>query len=1097
MKQPGRPRRSRAAVAAAAVVAGALAAGATGPAAARPAAADATGAQAAGAGLVTLITGDRVAVDDAGEVTGVIRAPGRESIPLRIFESGPGTHVVPADALPLLAGGTLDRRLFDVTELSREQYRARGGLPLIVTYENDRPRALQDTGGTRLDAINGEAFTVPEGEQASLWDTLTEPAGDPRTLTAAPGIESIGLDGIVTKSLAESVPQIGAPEAWEAGHDGTGTTIAVLDTGIDEQHPDLVGQVVAEENFSDAPDAEDRDGHGTHVASTAAGTGAHSDGAYRGVAPGARLLNGKVLDDFGFGSESGIIAGMEWAVEQGADVVNMSLGGPAGSTIDPMEEAVNTLSATSDTLFVVAAGNSGPAPGTIDSPGAADAALTLGAVDKSDALADFSSVGPRTRDGAVKPDITAPGADIGAAGAENAAIWDYGDPVADGYVAISGTSMATPHAAGAAALLAQANPDWTGEQIKAALTSSARPAEGYSAFQQGAGRVDVPAALAQTVTADPVSLTFGAVPWPHDEAEPVTKELTYSNHGDTDVTLDLAVTGTGPEGAPAPEGMFTLDAAEVTVPAHGTATVRATADTTHGGDLYGTYGTHVTATGENGERVVTAGAVLREEQMFEVTIEATDRDGTPADAWWATLIDSETGSFHDVPAEAGSGTVRVPGGQYQVDATVFQRDEEGADTGVDWLVQPTLSVTEDTAVRADATAAGEISMTLAEEASPLSLVAGYRLDHHGATVYESAWSAGGLPEGFRTAQIAEPGEGWGISGFAAATWERGEVVYHGVHTQEGSFYTGLTDRTETEDLASVTTHVGASLPGTTGVLFTVSSLVPWVGAYEYPLPRSEQVFVDTRDGGWAHDLIQFNANGTYVWGSVSDYVAYEAGSSHEKTLGVGVFGPALGEDDGLVRLGDTLSGRINPFTDGQGNVGDSLYDEASTTLYRDGEEFATAADPLDFVAFELPPEEADYELVTTVGRSPDGPEPIASVSTRVTWSAAFTSAAGPEDGPVRVPAGVVRFTPELALDSTSPAGETVVVPVTVQGADGAPLTVSVSTDGGGTWTEAPVEDGAVRVANPEAGGSVSFRAELGGAAGTVVTQEIIDAYRTA
>ncbi|MDT0442098.1 S8 family serine peptidase [Streptomyces johnsoniae] len=1093
-------------------MAAALAAGATGPAAADPgpaatgpaAAAAAEAADRAGAGAVsvTLITGDRVVLDANGEVTGLVRAPGRESVPVRVLNSGEFTHVLPADVLPLLENGTLDRRLFNVTELSREEYRSADGLPLIVTYDEERPRALNDTGGTALDAINGEAFAVADERVAAMWETLTQPAEGDQPLAAAPGIAAIALDGIATKTLTESVPQIGAPEAWEAGYDGEGTTIAVLDTGVSGEHADLAGQVVAEQNFSESADAGDRDGHGTHVASTAAGTGAHSDGAYRGVAPGAALLNGKVLDDSGSGFESDIIEGMEWAVEQGADVVSMSLGGFATAEIDPMEEAVNNLSAESDALFVIAAGNSGPGAGTIGSPGTADAALTLGAVDKSDVLADFSSVGPRTRDGAVKPDVTAPGVDIGAAGAEGAAIWEYGEPVADGYVAISGTSMATPHASGAAALLAQAHPEWTGEQIKAALTSSAQPGDGYSAFQQGSGRIDVPAALGQTVTADPVSLSFGTVPWPHEDAEPVARDLTYTNHGDTDVTLQLSATGTDPEGNAAPEGMFELSATEVTVPAHGTATVQATADTTPGGELYGAYSTYITATGDAGQTVRTAGAVDREEQKFELSIEATDRSGAPATDWWATVIDLETQEFHDVSGTGGTGTVRLPAGDYQVDASVFVSDEAGEMAGVDWLVQPGLTLTEDTAIAVDASTAEEVVMTVPdEEAVQSDLTVGYQLGQNGEISFDSAWNATGLPEGFRTAQLGEPGAGWSVSGYAGAAWEREGVEYHAADLREGSFYTGLTDHTEAADLASITTHEGASLPERTGVLFTASSQIGWASATEHALPRTTEVFVDTAGGEWLQDFMQTDPEAFSVAGGTSDFTAYEAGGTYEATFNVGVFGPALGPDDGLYRLGDTLYGTIRPFSDGAGHLGYSAYDSASTTLYRNGEEFATADDLLDVVEFELPAEEAEYELVTTVSRDPAGPLPVASVSTEITVSHTFTSAAGPEDGPVPVPATVVRFTPELALDSTSPAGETVTVPVTVQGAgaDGelASLTVSWSADGGETWTEAPVEGDAVQIANPEAGGSVSLRAAAEDAAGNTVTQEIIDAYRTA
>ncbi|MFC6087666.1 S8 family serine peptidase [Saccharothrix lopnurensis] len=128
---------------------------------------------------------------------------------------------------------------------------------------------------------------------------------------------------------------------------------------MDGDHPDLAGREVAERNFSAEPDAVDRAGHGTHVAATIAGGGAR----YRGVAPDARVLDGKVCEASGGCRESAILAGMEWAVEQGADVVNLSLGYQDSPGVDPLEETVNALSARTGALFVVAAGNAGPSPG--------------------------------------------------------------------------------------------------------------------------------------------------------------------------------------------------------------------------------------------------------------------------------------------------------------------------------------------------------------------------------------------------------------------------------------------------------------------------------------------------------------------------------------------------------------------------------------------------------------------------------------------------------------------------------------------------------------------------------------------------------------
>ncbi|NYT94247.1 S8 family serine peptidase, partial [Salinispora sp. H7-4] len=142
--------------------------------------------------------------------------------------------------------------------------------------------------------------------------------------------------------------------------------------------------------------------------------GAASNGDNTGVAPAADLIVGKVLNNNGYGQDSWVIAGMQWAAESGADVVNMSLGSPSQTDgLDPMALAVDTLSAQHDTLFVVAAGNK--SGGLIGSPGTAASALTVSAVDKQDQLAGFSSAGPLAGTGALKPDLTAPGVAINAA----------------------------------------------------------------------------------------------------------------------------------------------------------------------------------------------------------------------------------------------------------------------------------------------------------------------------------------------------------------------------------------------------------------------------------------------------------------------------------------------------------------------------------------------------------------------------------------------------------------------------------------------------------------------------------------------------------
>ncbi len=580
---------------------------------------------------VTLLTGDQVVLDAQGEIADLLHAEGREDIPLEVLPNQGATYVVPADARPLIDEGVLDPRLFDVAELGRAGYDdAADELPVIVTYEesadpddarswlfSDDSAAAEPEVTAELPAINGEALNIAGDAAAATWQALTGSAGDAgdATLAAEPGVASIALDATVYATLDESVSQIGAPRAWRAGYDGTGVTIAVLDTGISTRHEDLDGdKVIASRNFTDAADADDHYGHGTHVASIAAGTGAHSGGTYSGVAPDARLLNGKVLGDDGSGQESDIIQGMEWAVDQGADVVNMSLGGSAPVTIDALEQAVNALSAESDTLFVIAAGNSGPTTGSVGTPGTADAALTVGAVDDADALADFSSVGPRLRDGAVKPEVTAPGVGIGAAAAPGSVVTEEGTPVANGYVALDGTSMATPHVAGAAALLADQHPRWSGERLKAALIASATPSADTTAFQQGAGRIDVAAAVDQTVVAQPsaLSLSSGLV----DLDGQTSRKLEFRNLSDEDITLNLSVAGTDSVlGVPAPEGLFTLGRDQLTVPAGGTSGVTVSANLLLAAPEV--YSLTVTATGE-GQTVRTPGAVTVETDLTDL-----------------------------------------------------------------------------------------------------------------------------------------------------------------------------------------------------------------------------------------------------------------------------------------------------------------------------------------------------------------------------------------------------------------------------------------------------------------------------------------------
>lgn len=608
---------------------------------------------------ITLITGDTVHVTtapDGRHTATVTPAAGAAETGFWTHQVGDDLFVVPLSVSSLIPE-RLDPALFNVSGLVEAGYtdEQMDAVPVIATYQEDAPLPAAGTidGMAReLESINALALALDKDEDtAEIAAGLQQWAAGEGAASDAPeaftGLDKIWLDAPVTAALDHSVPQIGAPTAWELGFDGTGVNVAVLDSGIDEEHPDLAGQVVARENFSDSDTTDDLAGHGTHVASTIAGTGAASDGQFVGVAPGASLMNGKVLDENGQGTSSGVIDGMEWAAEQGADVVNMSLGVQGFYTdgTDPGSLAVNAISEEHDTLFVIAAGNEGPREGTVTSPGAADLALTVGSVDRDEAIATTSSRGPRAGDHAVKPEITAPGVDIVAARAGGSTPMF---PFDDNYAYMSGTSMATPHVVGAAALLAQSRPELDAMELKAMLVGAAVPNEDLRTIDQGAGRVNVPTALNGEAIAEPVAMHLGTYPYPQ---EPVQEErtVTYRNVGEEPLTLDLEVSAHNVEGEPAGDAV-TVSPTTLTVPAGESATATVGLDV--GVPGAGQFSGAVVATSGSGQTLSTPVSYYKEPERYDVHIEGIARDGREAQ-----------GSFQVLNVEDGSVSAARSWGQ--------------------------------------------------------------------------------------------------------------------------------------------------------------------------------------------------------------------------------------------------------------------------------------------------------------------------------------------------------------------------------------------------------------------------------------------------
>jgi subtilisin family serine protease len=345
-------------------------------------------------------------------------------------------------------------------------------------------------------ALNGVALTAPR------W-ALDE-------IRKLPYVKTISEDGTVSAFDDSSNALIGVPQLWSTyGLHADSIDIGIIDTGIDYLHEALGsapfpnGKVVGGYDFvNNDSDPMDDNGHGTHVAGIAAGYGPPPVNL-RGVAYGAHLWAFKCLNASGQGLFSQIIAGINQALDPDNNpatptpisVLNLSIGG-SGNPNDALSRAIDNAT-TGGIVCAVAAGNSGSGYYTINSPGCARKALTVGAVNNSDAIAFFSSRGPSGVLFAIKPDLLAPGFPVNSA------------KKGGGYILMSGTSMATPHVAGAAALIRELHPTWTAEQVKASLMETAHDLS-LDVWTQGTGRLDVFHAAQESVVVSPATLSFGS-----------------------------------------------------------------------------------------------------------------------------------------------------------------------------------------------------------------------------------------------------------------------------------------------------------------------------------------------------------------------------------------------------------------------------------------------------------------------------------------------------------------------------------------------------------------------------------------------------------
>jgi len=395
---------------------------------------------------------------------------------------------------------------------------------IVTTWnplDHHAEQRVSDLGGTVVDElpiVNGFSAKVPASAVPLLASTPGVRDVSPNLPVHFSG--QYGQDSGVASAVYSDV--VRASDTWSAGYDGTGSTVAIIDTGVNATG-DLAGKVVHAEDFSGDYDNIDWYGHGTFIAGLIAGSGAASNGGVKGVAPGAGIVALKIAGHDGSADITNVLAALEWAVSfkdvYHIRVVNLSLGTDSTQDyrIDPFDAAVEKAW-QSGVVVVVSTGNNGPGAGTINKPADDPFVVTVGATDDhttvspaDDTAADYTGQGPTAANQLAKPDLVAPGSHV----VSSRAVGSYIDSnyssarVGSSYFKGSGTSFANAIVAGAATLVLQRSPNLTPDQVKQRLVSNAAPGPVSDVNTVGHGVLD---AYAATMSNDMSAANQGLIP---------------------------------------------------------------------------------------------------------------------------------------------------------------------------------------------------------------------------------------------------------------------------------------------------------------------------------------------------------------------------------------------------------------------------------------------------------------------------------------------------------------------------------------------------------------------------------------------------------
>ncbi|WP_306328655.1 serine protease [Streptomyces venezuelae] len=495
--------------------------------------------------------------------------------------------------------------------------------------------------------------------------------------------------------------------------------------------------------------------------------------------------------------------------------------------------------------------------------------------------------------------------------------------------------------------------------------------------------------------------------------------------------------------------------------------------------------------------VATASAAAPE--TYTLTIRHLDRAGT-ATGGYRTNVTGISGPGAEASASpydpSGTVTVRLPKGRYLLDSTL---DGADAAAGTDWIVQPRLDLDHDMSVTVDARTTAPVDVRPPDSgARYLHSMAFVEATHEGTTRSANIMMSNA---GLRVAHLGPSAESGSVKEWIDTYWSGARADYAlGYTFTSARALTGLVRHPAAATLATVKVRAAAQGGATgTGFVDIQPSAGPTVGLVQpLPLPGTATFLVTPERGRWDVGYAGPAAPDTPPNRYAANDFAVRAGATTTHTFDNAVFGPTLDQAPGArpaaVRDGDTLSLDVPLLADGEGHVPSApRVHGATTTLHRDGVLVGTRRGEPGRATFTTTPGRAAYRLTATAARGDGTP-----AGGRVTASWTFTSAAAPR--PAALPLSTVRFTPALDLDGTAPAGALVKVPVTVQGEAARTgvrsLAVSMSADGGATWTRVPVTEGQAAFRTPGPGGSVSLRAELTDTEGNTLTQTQTHAYRT-